>query len=174
MFKYLLMGLLLTTPTWAGDSIYDGPVAIKPLTVVAKEPVKPIRAPHDSPIPKIETVPAKPATVQICDYQNHCYAGGNQKSVPKPIVRAPVIPSDDPPIVAWKNCMSQALGNYYQNHNKQALQAATNLCQNHLGSPQSSPSDNFAQVRADGRRDIGCGYWPVGSDADRNCAEGNF
>ena len=31
--------------------------------------------------------------------------------------------------------------------------------------PLASPSQN-------GRHNIGCGWWPIGSDADRDCAAG--
>jgi hypothetical protein len=34
-----------------------------------------------------------------------------------------------------------------------------------LVAPLASPSQN-------GRRNLGCGWWPIGSDADRDCAAG--
>ena len=74
--------------------------------------------------------------------------------------------------------MGQALRNYEQSHNLHALQVATGSCQVRLEEqggedfagagtepPLASPSQN-------GRRNLGCGWWPIGSDADRDCAAG--
>ena len=63
--------------------------------------------------------------------------------------------------------VGQALQDYEQSHNLHALQAATGSCQVRLEEqggedfagndpPLSSPSQN-------GRRNLGCGWWPIGS-----------
>jgi hypothetical protein len=36
----------------------------------------------------------------------------------------------------------------------------------------AEPPTPLAAPQANGRRNIGCGWWPIGSDADRDCAAG--
>jgi hypothetical protein len=81
--------------------------------------------------------------------------------------------------------MDGALQTYEQSHNLHALQMATGSCQGRLEEQDGEdygvadgedygaaerPVPLPAVPRMAGRRDIGCGWWPVGSDADRDCA----
>ncbi len=74
--------------------------------------------------------------------------------------------------------MGQALKNYEQSHNLRALQVATRSCQVLLEEQggedyaRAELSTPLAAPQANGRRNIGCGWWPIGSDADRDCALG--
>jgi hypothetical protein len=75
--------------------------------------------------------------------------------------------------------MDQALQTYEQSHNLHALQVATGSCQVRLEEQggedyagAESPVPLPASPRMGGRRNIGCGWWPIGSDADRDCAAG--
>jgi hypothetical protein len=172
-----LMGLCLAacalclTPVAADEDVYDGPTAIKPLTVTPQHSVPPN---------------------SVCDFQHQCYPekGGPMGSAPAapPIVAVkPIAPprpvanssADDSLVATWRDCVDQALENYEQSHDLHALQATTTNCQLQL-EPQGGA--NFAGVDPSvplmepphprGRRNIGCGWWPVGSDADRDCAAG--
>jgi hypothetical protein len=96
--------------------------------------------------------------------------------VGKPI--APHVQVPDEPIVAmWRDCMDRAMQTYEQSHNFHALQAATGSCQVRL---EEQGGEDYAGAepplptspRMGGRRNIGCGWWPIGSDADRDCAVG--
>ena len=103
--------------------MYDGPTAIKPLTMTPQPQ-------HSAP----------PNTV--CDFEHQCYPdkGGPTVKAPtapaavavKPLVPRSPAPQDtgpeDPIVVAWQECMSQALQNYEQSHNLHALQVATGGC----------------------------------------------
>jgi hypothetical protein len=170
-----LIGLCLVrcamcvTPVAANEDMYDGPTAIKPLTVTPK--------PQQS---------APPNTV--CDFEHQCYPekGGPVVTAPvpppvvatKPVAPRPTVP-DDSLVAAWRDCMDQAWQNYEQSHNLHALQVATGSCQVRL---EAQDDENFAGVeppmplttpaQQSGRRNIGCGWWPIGSDADRDCAAG--
>jgi hypothetical protein len=163
---------LCVTPVAADDDVYDGPTAIKPLTV--------------TPQPQRS---APPNTV--CDFEHQCYPEKGGPMVPAPgappvAAVKPVAPRppaanstpDDPLVTAWRDCMGQALKYYEQSHNLHALQVATGSCQvlleeqggeDYSGAEQSTP---LAAPQANGRRNIGCGWWPIGSDADRDCAPG--
>jgi hypothetical protein len=87
--------------------------------------------------------------------------------------------------------MAQALQTYEQSHNLHGLQMATGNCQVRLEEQDGDDYDGGDYGVADGedygaaeppvppptaprtaaeRRDIGCGWWPIGSDADRDCA----
>jgi hypothetical protein len=72
--------------------------------------------------------------------------------------------------------MGQALQNYEQSHNLHALQVTTTDCQVRLeeqggeATPGQKPPTPLAAPQANGRRNIG--WWPIGSDADRDCAAG--
>lgn len=198
MSKYLLVGLLLLgTPALAENTIYDGPVAIRPLTVIPKG--YPIHPPITIPPKAQPEEPRKvlPHTDKVCDYQNQCFSTSliPHKPIAPPIpsthrtdnyvnIETPPIPktqhvviADAPLVSEWKNCMSRALGSYYQTHNQQELQIATDQCQSQLSPPSVQydvQTENLPQIRPDGRRNIGCGWWPIGSDADRDCAAGQF
>ena len=215
MSKYLLVGLLLLSmPAMAENNVYDGPVAIRPLTVVPKG--YPAHPPITIP-PKVQ--PREPNKVmspsnKVCDYQNQCYSTDSTThknnapiianahhvvpNYPQPIPykshegntyaptvsnTPPVIIADAPSVSSWKNCMSRALGVYYQTHNQQLLHIATDRCQGQLGSmpvynnptlDENNSDENLTQTPPNNRRDIGCGWWPIGSDADRDCASGRF
>jgi hypothetical protein len=75
--------------------------------------------------------------------------------------------------------MDRALQIYERSHNLHALQVATGSCQVRLEEQGEEdyagaepPVPLPASPRMGGRRNIGCGWWPVGSDADRDCAAG--
>ena len=171
---------LCVTPVAADEGVYDGPTAIKPLTV--------------KPQPQ-HSVP--PNTV--CDFEHQCYPekGGPAASArvaPPAIVVKPVAPRlqvpDEPIVVAWRDCMDRALQTYEQSHNLQALQMATGNCQARLEEQDGEENDGEdygvadgedygaaeppvplpAAPRMAGRRNIGCGWWPIGSVEDRDCA----
>ena len=72
--------------------------------------------------------------------------------------------------------MGQALQNYEQSHDLHGLQAMTANCQARL---EGQGGEDFAGTERpltssfqNGRRNLGCGWWPIGSDADRDCAAG--
>ncbi len=74
--------------------------------------------------------------------------------------------------------MGRALQTYEQSHDLHALQMATGSCQERLEEQGgedyagAEPPTPLAAPQANGRRNIGCGWWPIGSDADRDCAAG--
>ena len=166
---WVVGGALCVTPVAADEDLYDGPAAIRPLTITPK--------PQQS---------APPDTV--CDFEHQCYPekGGPVVKGPvappvvaaKPAAPRPTVP-DEPIVATWRDCMGQALQNYEQSHNLHALQAATGSCQVGL---EERDDENFAgaelpmpltaPAQQGGRRNIGCGWWPIGSDADRDCAAG--
>ena len=205
MSKYLLVGLLLLgSPAMADNSINDGPVAIRPLTIGPKG------YPTHPPITILpKTQPVESPNVQspagkVCDYQNQCYStdkvphkttepiivenSPTHHVVPNYVKPVPHVIADGPQVSAWKICMSNALGIYYKDHNQQLLQVSSEQCQTILhnynppayNAPVYNPNDysdfneNLPQIQSDNRRDIGCGLWPIGSDADQDCAEGLF
>jgi hypothetical protein len=93
----------------------------------------------------------------------------------KPIAPRPQV-LDEPKVATWRDCMSRALQTYEQSHDLHALQVATASCQVRL---EEQGGEDYAGVeppvplpapQANGRRNIGCGWWPIGSDADRDCA----
>ena len=95
--------------------------------------------------------------------------------VVKPIGPRPQVP-DESIVVTWQDCMARALQTYQQSHNLHALQVATGSCQVRLEEQGgedyagAEPPVPLAPARMGGRRNIGCGWWPIGSDADRDCA----
>jgi hypothetical protein len=99
------------------------------------------------------------------------------------IVGEPIAPhpqvSDEPIVAMWRVCMDRAMQIYEQSHNLHALQVATGNCQvrleeqggeDYAGAEPAVPLP--ASSRMGRRRNIGCGWWPIGSDADRDCAAG--
>jgi len=176
-----LMGCALmgVTPVAADEDVYDGPTAIKPLTV--------------TPQPQHSAPPNA-----VCDYEHQCYPEKGGPVVPAPVTppavavkpAAPRPPApqntvpDDPVVTAWRDCMGQALQNYERVHNLRALQMETQDCQVQLrvginqsltGLSEADPAQAQLvppQPQSGGRRNIGCGWWPIGSDADRDCAAG--
>jgi hypothetical protein len=166
---WLVGWTLCVAPVAADEDIYDGPTAIKPLTVTPQPQ-------HSSP------------PITVCDFEHQCYPekGGPDAPAPvappaivvKPITPRPQVP--DVPIVAtWRDCVDRALQTYEQSHNLHALQAATGSCQMQLEEQVgkdyagAEPSVPLPVARRMGdRRNIGCGWWPIGSDADRDCAAG--
>jgi hypothetical protein len=148
--------------------VYDRPTAIKPLTV--------------TPLPQHS---APPDTV--CDFEHQCYPEKGGPAVPAPLAppvvaakpAAPRLQVPDEPIVAtWRDCMGRALQNYEQSHGLQALQVATGSCQVRLEEQGgedyagAEPPTPLPAPQANGRRNLGCGWWLIGSDADRDCAAG--
>jgi hypothetical protein len=75
--------------------------------------------------------------------------------------------------------MDRVLRAYEQSHNLHALQVATGSCQvrfeeqsgeDYAGAEPPVPLP--AYPRMGGQRNIGCGWWPIGRNADRDCAAG--
>ena len=172
MVRLIGLGLvacaLCVTQVAADEDVYDGPTAIRPLTV--------------TPQPQRS---APPNTV--CDFEHQCYPekGGPRVQAPgAPPVEAATPPAtrpevpDEPIVATWRSCIGRALQNYEQSHDVHALQAATASCQARLEEQGGEdyageePSTPLAVPEANGRRNIGCGWWPIGSDADRDCASG--
>jgi hypothetical protein len=161
--------ILCGTPVAADEDMYDSPSVINPLTV--------------TPQPQ-HSVP--PNT--ICDFEHQCYPekGGPVAPAPvsppaieaKPIAPLPQAP-DEPIVATWRDCMDRAQQTYEQLHNLHALQVGTGSCQVRF---EEQGGEEYAGVepqmplsasrRIGGRRNIGCGWWPIGSDADRDCATG--
>ena len=137
MIKLIGLGLvgcaLCVTPVAADEDVYDGPTAIRPLTVTPQ--------PHH---------PARPNNV--CDFEHQCYPekGGPRVQAPlaPPVVAAaprhplphlPPLPSsltrprpeapDEPVVATWRDCIGWALQNYEQSHDVHVLQIATRSCQ---------------------------------------------
>jgi hypothetical protein len=182
---------LCVTPVAADEDVYDGPTAIRPLTVTPK--------PQHFPPPN-----------PICDFEHQCYPekGGSKVRAPRapPVVAAkraarpvaaakraappiaaakraappPQVP-DEPIVATWRDCMDRALQNYEQSHYLHAaLRMAMGSCQAQVRLEQQGREDYasvetptpLAAPQVNGRRNIGCGWWPIGSDADRDCATG--
>ena len=155
---------LCVTPVAADEDAYDGPTAIKPLTVTPQPQ-------HSAP----------PNTV--CDFEHQCYPEKGGTAIPAPLAppvgaAKPAAPRpqgpDEPVVATWRDCMGQALQSYEQSHNLHALQVATGSCQVRLeeqgGEDFAGTEPQFASPSRNGRRNLGCGWWPIGSDADRDCA----
>jgi hypothetical protein len=95
---------LCVAPVAADEDIYDGPTAIKPLTVTPQPQ-------HSAP----------PNTV--CDFEHQCYPekGGLEAPAPvappaiaaEPIAPHPQVP-DEPIVATWRDCMDRALQTYEQ------------------------------------------------------------
>ena len=92
----------------------------------------------------------------------------------------PQVP-DEPIVATWRDCVDRTLQNYQQSHYLHAaLRMAMGSCKVQVRLEQRGRED-YASVEApttlavpevNGRRNIGCGWWPIGSDADRDCATG--
>jgi hypothetical protein len=172
---WLAVCVLCVTPVAADEDKYDGPSAIRPLTVTPQPQ-------HSAPLNT------------ICDFEHQCYPenGGPMAPAPvappaivaKPISPPPQVP-DEPVVATWRECMEWAPQTYRQSHDLHALQEATGGCQVRLEEQDSEdygvaigenhgaakpPAPRSVAPRLAGRRDIGCGWWPIGSDADRDCA----
>jgi hypothetical protein len=177
---WLVGWTLCVAPVAADEDIYDGPTAIKPLTVTPQ--------PQHSTPPNI-----------VCDFEHQCYPGKGGPEAPapvappaivvKPITPRPQVP-DEPIVATWRDCVDRALQAYEQSRNLHALQAATGSCQMRLeeqvgehyyGEEDYGVADGEdygvaappvplpTPPRMGDRRNIGCGWWPIGSDADRDC-----
>jgi hypothetical protein len=159
---------LCVTPVAADEDMYDGPTAIKPLTVTPQPQ-------HSAP------------SNTVCDFEHQCYPEKGGPAAPAPvappaIVVKPIAPRlqvpDEPIVATWRDCMGRALQNYEQSHDLHALQVATGSCQVRLEErggedyAGAAPPTPLAAPQANGRRNLGCGWWPIGSDADRDCAAG--
>jgi hypothetical protein len=162
---------LYVTPVAAEEDQYDGPTAIRPVTV--------------TPNPQHSTAPNT-----VCDFEHQCYSekGGPMVPAPlappagaaKPAAPRPQVP-DEPIVATWRDCVGRALQNYEQSRDLHALQVATGSCQVRLEeqgrasftADAGPPVPQAVPPQMDGRRNIGCGWWPIGSDADRDCAAGD-
>ena len=157
---------LCVTPVAADEDLYDGPTAIKPLTVTPQ--------PQHSAPPNM-----------VCDFEHQCYPekGGPAASAPaappaivvKPIAPRPQNP-DEPIVATWRDCMSRALQTYEQSQPPRPADGHGELSggvggAGWRGLRRGRTSGLVAGAsRMGGRRNIGCGWWPIGSDADRDCA----
>jgi hypothetical protein len=165
---------MCVTPVAADEDVYDGPTAIKPLTVTPQ--------PQHSALPNT-----------VCDFEHQCYPEKGGAMVPAPlappvVAAKPVAPRppaaanstpDEPLVTAWRDCTGRALQNYEQSRDLHALQVATGSCQVRLEerggedyAGAEPPTRLAVPPQMGGRRNIGCGWWPIGSDADRDCAAG--
>ena len=201
IYVWLTGCALCVTPVAADEGVYDGPTAIRPLTVTPR--------PQNSSPPN-----------PVCDFEHQCYPekGGSgvpapvappvgaanraapptPKHTPLPVVAAkravppivaarraappPQVP-DEPIVATWRDCVDRALQNYEQSHYfHAALRMAMGSCRAQVRLEQQGRED-YASVEpptplaapvVNGRRNIGCGWWPVGSDADRECAIGGW
>jgi len=164
---WLVASALCVTTVAADENMYDGPTAIKPLTV--------------TPQPQRSAPPNA-----VCDFEHQCYPEKGGPAAPgpgappgivvKPIVPRPQVP-DEPIVTTWRECMARALQTYEQSHDLHALQVATGSCQVRLEEQGGEdyagaepPVPPPASPGMGGRRNIGCGWWPISSDADRDCA----
>jgi hypothetical protein len=201
IYVWLTGCALCVTPVAADEDVYDGPTAIRPLTVTPKPE-------HSSP------------PNRICDLEQQCYPGkaGPRVSAPvappavaakraaPPVVAAkraappvaaarraapapaaakraspPPRAPGEPSVAMWRACVERALQNYEQSHYLDAaLRMAMGSCQVQVRLGQRGREDHaslepptpLATRYVDARRNIGCGWWPIGSDADRDCAMG--
>jgi hypothetical protein len=172
-----LIGLCLVgcamcvTPVAAEEDQYDGPTAIKPLAVTPKPQ-------HSAP----------PNTV--CDFEHQCYPekGGPMVSAPlaPPVVAAkPAAPDPKSPM----NPSSRRGATAWVGHCRTTGSRTTSTpCRwprgavisgavggagwRELHADAGPPVPQAVPPQMDGRRNIGCGWWPIGSDADRDCAAG--
>lgn len=171
---------MCVTPSAADEDVYDGPTAIKPLTVTPQQS-------------------APPNTV--CDFEHQCYPEKGGPTAPPAVATKPVAPRppldsslNEPLVKEWSSCVSEALQNYEQSHDLHAMQVATSRCQAKFSGTAAGPTEvatepplpvpqyggpqygepQYGGPQRNGRRDIGCGWWPVGSDADRDCAAGGY
>jgi hypothetical protein len=88
---------LCVTPVSAEEGMYDGPTAIKPLTVKPQHSVPPNA---------------------VCDFEHQCYPETGGSAAPAPvappaIVVKPIAPRsqvpDEPIVATWRGCMTRAL-----------------------------------------------------------------
>jgi hypothetical protein len=110
---------LCVTPVAADEDMYDGPTAIKPLTVTPQPQ-------HSAP------------SNTVRDFEHQCYPEKGGPAAPAPvappaIVVKPIAPRlqipDEPIVATWRDRMGRALQNYEQSHDLRALQVATGSCQ---------------------------------------------
>ncbi len=211
IYVWLTGWALCVTPVAAAEDVYDGPTAIRPLTVTPK----PQHSPPPSPVCDFEhqcypengsTAPAsvappvvaakraassvvatKHAAFPVVAAKHAALPVVAAKRAPPPVVAvkhaAPLPQAPDEPIIAkWRDCMDRALQNYEQSHYfHTALRMAMGSCQVQMRLEQQDredyasvePPTPWAAPQVNGRRNIGCGWWPIGSDADRDCATGH-
>jgi hypothetical protein len=83
----------------------------------------------------------------------------------------------------YADCMDQAVTSYNQSHDLSQFARMSGGCQMTLEAKAERQDTSYPVSGIDQyplapasrpRRNIGCGYWPVGSDADRACAAGRF
>jgi hypothetical protein len=129
-----------------------------------------------------------PQEGKICDFEHQCYPAQGGPAETPVIVHSPP-PRAEPPATheldsgdaiaeEFGRCLSQAMQGYYQSHDLHGLQMTSGNCQMQLRArisetmfrAMTAESSPFPQ--REGRRNIGCGWWPIGSDADHDCAQG--
>ena len=110
---------LCVAPVAADEDVYDGPTAIRPLTV--------------TPQPQIRR-----SARRCLRFRASCYPEKGGPGVPAPVAppvvaAAPAAPRpevpDEPIVIAWRDCIGRALQNYEHSHDVHVLQAATGSCQ---------------------------------------------
>ena len=163
IYVWLTGCVLCVTPVAADEDVYDGPTAIGPLTVTPK--------PQHFPPPN-----------PVCDFDHQCYP---EKAGPK--VPAPVAP----PVVAAKRAAPPPqVPDESHRRDVARLHGSGPTELRAVALPPRRPSDGYGKLSGAGavgaagsrglrqcrrgrrRRNIGCGWWPIGSDADRDCATG--
>ena len=191
---------LTVTPQPQESASPDKPLTVTPQPQQSASPDKPLTVtpqPQQSASPNkpLTVTPRSQRSASsnaVCDFEHHCYPekGGPRTPGAPPVVAArPVAPRapaasasrDDPVVAMWRECMAEALQGYQESHDLHGLQAMTATCQvrleeqggeNLAGTEAPTASPPLASVSHNGRRNLGCGWWPIGSDADRDCAAG--
>jgi hypothetical protein len=169
------------------QNVYEGAQAIKPL-----------------PNQQLPRAPPGQDKNMDCDFEHHCYpdphSGGSSASVnpaPKPSppplhqpqtsgiqnsILRPASVEDGQVLGEYARCMDQSVRAYNQAQDLNQFARMTGNCQMGLEGKVDRQDMNYPvfgtnQYRMDRfrpRRDIGCGFWPEGSDADRACAAGRL
>ena len=159
---------MCVTPVAADEDVYDGPTAIKPLTVTPQPQ-------HSAP----------PNTV--CDFEHQCYPekGGSTAAAPvapPAMVVRPIAPRPQVPMNPSSRRGETAWTGPYRTTSSRTTSTPCRWprgavrCGWRSGVARTTPGQNlrprWRPPQANGRRNIGCGWWPIGSDADRDCAAG--
>ena len=158
---------LCVTPVAAEEDMYDGPTAIRPLTAAAAA----LRPAQHCLRLRASVLPGEGRTPGPSSLAPPVVAA-------KPAAPRPQVP-DEPIVATWRDCVGRALQNYEQSRDLHALQVATGSCQGRLEEQGGEdyagaepPTPLAVPPQMGERRNIGCGWWPIGSDADRDCVAG--
>ena len=170
---------LCVTPVAADEGVYDGPTAIRPLTVTPKPPRSP--RPTRSAISSISATRrrADPGSQLLWLPQSWPPSAPLPQSWPQ---SAPLrqswppsarLPHPNYPMNLWSRRGATAC-----HYLPASLRMAMGSCEVQVRLEQQAgedyasvePPTPLAAPQVNGRRNIGCGWWPTGSDADRDCA----